>query len=160
MRNLVQRQLPSQRSLFESSRCHLKKKGLQRSTQPWERGAQARPIVNKNFRCPLLKRQMSLTLRTTLLFVSAWWFAVSGCNAKLISWSMIVRMFFLRLEQKPSLPIGRVVMKEIASLLVGGYYLPASEIERRLQICSSNFYADPGKPPRSGKLISFYGFCI
>lgn len=40
--------------------------------------------------------------------------------------------------------------EKIASLLVGGYYLPASEIERRLQICSSNFYADPGKPPKLG----------
>jgi len=40
--------------------------------------------------------------------------------------------------------------EKIASLLVGGYYLPASEIERRLQICSSNFYADPGTPPKLG----------
>lgn len=39
---------------------------------------------------------------------------------------------------------------KIASLLVNGYYLPASEIERRLQICSSNFYADPGKMPKAG----------
>ena len=39
---------------------------------------------------------------------------------------------------------------KIASLLVNGYYLAASEIERRLQICSSNFYADPGKMPKSG----------
>ena len=29
----------------------------------------------------------------------------------------------------------------VASLLVEGYYLPASEIERRLQICSANFYS-------------------
>ena len=50
--------------------------------------------------------------------------------------------------------------ERIASLLVGGYYLPASEIERRLQICSSNFYADPGKPPRSGKLIRFMDFAF
>ena len=50
--------------------------------------------------------------------------------------------------------------EKIASLLVGGYYLPASEIERRLQICSSNFYADPGKPPRSGKLIRFMDFAF
>jgi hypothetical protein len=34
--------------------------------------------------------------------------------------------------------------------LVNGYYLAASEIERRLQICSSNFYADPGKMPKAG----------
>ena len=39
---------------------------------------------------------------------------------------------------------------KIASLLVNGYYLAASEIERRLQICSSNFYADPGKMPKAG----------
>ena len=39
---------------------------------------------------------------------------------------------------------------KVASLLVNGYYLAASEIERRLQICSSNFYADPGKMPKSG----------
>jgi hypothetical protein len=44
--------------------------------------------------------------------------------------------------------------EKIASLLVGGYYLPASEIERRLQICSSNFYADPGKPPKLGSLYT------
>jgi hypothetical protein len=35
-------------------------------------------------------------------------------------------------------------------MLVAGYYIPASEIERRLQVCSSNFYADPGKAPRLG----------
>ena len=39
---------------------------------------------------------------------------------------------------------------KVASLLVNGYYLAASEIERRLQICSSNFYADPGKMPKPG----------
>jgi hypothetical protein len=38
----------------------------------------------------------------------------------------------------------------VANLLVDGYYLAASEIERRLQICSSNFYADPGKMPKQG----------
>ena len=50
--------------------------------------------------------------------------------------------------------------QNIANLLVNGYYLPASEIERRLQICRSNFYADPGKPPRSGKLIRFMDFAF
>jgi hypothetical protein len=39
---------------------------------------------------------------------------------------------------------------KVANLLIEGYYLPASEIERRLQICSSNYYADPGKIPESG----------
>ena len=39
---------------------------------------------------------------------------------------------------------------KIANVLVEGYYMPASEIERRLQICSSNFYADPGKMPKQG----------
>jgi len=39
---------------------------------------------------------------------------------------------------------------KIAELLIEGYYLPASEIERRLQICSSNYYADPGKMPKAG----------
>jgi hypothetical protein len=39
---------------------------------------------------------------------------------------------------------------KIADLLIEGYYLPASEIERRLQICSSNYYADPGKLPELG----------
>lgn len=39
---------------------------------------------------------------------------------------------------------------KVASLLIEGYYLPASEIERRLQICSANFYADPGKMPKLG----------
>jgi hypothetical protein len=39
---------------------------------------------------------------------------------------------------------------KVANLLMEGFYLPASEIERRLQICSSNYYADPGKMPRSG----------
>jgi hypothetical protein len=39
---------------------------------------------------------------------------------------------------------------KVASMLVAGYYIPASEIERRLQVCSSNFYADPGKAPRLG----------
>jgi hypothetical protein len=38
----------------------------------------------------------------------------------------------------------------IAAILTAGYFLPASEIERRLQICSSNFYADPGKIPEPG----------
>ena len=38
----------------------------------------------------------------------------------------------------------------IAAILTAGYFLPASEIERRLQICSSNFYADPGKIPQPG----------
>ena len=37
---------------------------------------------------------------------------------------------------------------KVANLLIEGYYLPASEIERRLQICSSNYYADPGSPPK------------
>jgi len=40
--------------------------------------------------------------------------------------------------------------EKVANLLVNGYYLPASEIERRLQVCSSNFYADPGKMPKAG----------
>jgi len=39
---------------------------------------------------------------------------------------------------------------KVASMLVAGYYIPASEIERRLQVCSSNFYADPGKLPKLG----------
>jgi hypothetical protein len=39
---------------------------------------------------------------------------------------------------------------KVANLLIEGYYLPASEIERRLQICSSNYYADPGKLPKLG----------
>jgi hypothetical protein len=39
---------------------------------------------------------------------------------------------------------------KVANLLLEGYYLPASEIERRLQICSSNYYADPGKIPPPG----------
>ena len=38
----------------------------------------------------------------------------------------------------------------VANILVDGYYMAASEIERRLQICSSNFYADPGKMPKQG----------
>jgi hypothetical protein len=38
----------------------------------------------------------------------------------------------------------------VANILIDGYYMPASEIERRLQICSSNFYADPGKMPKQG----------
>ena len=37
---------------------------------------------------------------------------------------------------------------KIAQVLVDGYYMPASEIERRLDVCSSNYYADPGKPPK------------
>ena len=43
----------------------------------------------------------------------------------------------------------------VAWLLVEGYYLPASEIERRLQICSANFYADPGKLPKLGPYQRF-----
>jgi len=39
---------------------------------------------------------------------------------------------------------------KVANVLVEGYYMPASEIERRLQICSSNYYADPGKLPKQG----------
>jgi len=39
---------------------------------------------------------------------------------------------------------------KVANLLMEGFYLPASEIERRLQICSSNYYADPGKMPAPG----------
>ena len=39
---------------------------------------------------------------------------------------------------------------KVASVLIAGYYIPASEIERRLQICSSNFYADPGKVAKLG----------
>lgn len=39
---------------------------------------------------------------------------------------------------------------KVATLLVEGFYMPASEIERRLQICSSNYYADPGKIPKQG----------
>ena len=39
---------------------------------------------------------------------------------------------------------------KVASMLIAGYYIPASEIERRLQVCSSNFYADPGKLPKLG----------
>jgi hypothetical protein len=57
-------------------------------------------------------------------------FATTGAKTELANWA--------RCNEK------------IASLLVGGFYLPASEIERRLQICSSNFYADPGKPPKLG----------
>ena len=38
----------------------------------------------------------------------------------------------------------------VANILIDGYYMAASEIERRLQICSSNFYADPGKLPKQG----------
>jgi hypothetical protein len=44
---------------------------------------------------------------------------------------------------------------KVATLLVEGYYLPASEIERRLQICSANFYADPGKLPKLGPYQRF-----
>jgi len=40
--------------------------------------------------------------------------------------------------------------EKVTNLLINGYYLPASEIERRLQICRSNFYADPGKPQKLG----------
>ena len=48
---------------------------------------------------------------------------------------------------------------KVATLLMAGYYIPASEIERRLQICSSNFYADPGKTPKLGwyqRLMKWY----
>jgi len=48
---------------------------------------------------------------------------------------------------------------KVASMLVAGYYIPASEIERRLQICSSNFYADPGKATKLGwyqRLLKWY----
>ena len=48
---------------------------------------------------------------------------------------------------------------KVANLLTAGYYIPASEIERRLQICSSNFYADPGKTPKLGwyqRLMKWY----
>ena len=38
----------------------------------------------------------------------------------------------------------------VANILVDGYYMAASEIERRLQICSANFYADPGRLPKQG----------
>ena len=38
----------------------------------------------------------------------------------------------------------------VANILVDGYYMAASEIERRLQICSANFYADPGRMPKQG----------
>lgn len=38
----------------------------------------------------------------------------------------------------------------MANILIDGFYMPASEIERRLQICSSNFYADPGRMPKQG----------
>ena len=57
-------------------------------------------------------------------------FATTGAKTELANWA--------RCNEK------------IASLLIGGFYIPASEIERRLQICSSNFYADPGKPPKLG----------
>jgi hypothetical protein len=60
-------------------------------------------------------------------------FATTGAKTELANWA--------RCNEK------------IASLLVGGYYLPTNEVERRLQICSSNFYADPGKPP---KITSIY----
>ena len=40
--------------------------------------------------------------------------------------------------------------EKIANVLTNGYYLPASEIERRLQICRSNFFADPGSPQKLG----------
>jgi hypothetical protein len=48
---------------------------------------------------------------------------------------------------------------KVASMLLAGYYIPASEIERRLQVCSSNFYADPGKTPKLGwyqRLLKWY----
>jgi hypothetical protein len=44
---------------------------------------------------------------------------------------------------------------KVASLLVEGYYLPSSEIERRLQVCSANFYADPAKLPKLGPYQRF-----
>ena len=50
--------------------------------------------------------------------------------------------------------------EKISALLVGGYYLPGEEIERRLQICNSNFYADPGQPPKVPKYIRFMDFAF
>jgi hypothetical protein len=50
--------------------------------------------------------------------------------------------------------------EKIRSLLVGGYYLPGEEIERRLQICNSNFYADPGQSPKVPKYIRFMDFAF
>jgi hypothetical protein len=40
--------------------------------------------------------------------------------------------------------------EKISSLLIDGFYLPASEIERRLQVCRANFYVDQGKPQKLG----------
>lgn len=65
-------------------------------------------------------------------------FVTSGTKAELANWA--------RCNEK------------ISSLLVGGYYLPGGEIERRLQICNSNFYADPGQPPKVPKYIRFMDF--
>lgn len=48
---------------------------------------------------------------------------------------------------------------KVASMLIAGFYIPASEIERRLQVCSSNFYADPGKLPALGwyqRILKWY----
>jgi hypothetical protein len=48
---------------------------------------------------------------------------------------------------------------KVATLLIAGYYIPSSEIERRLQLCSANFYADPGEPAKLGwyqRLIKWY----
>jgi len=40
--------------------------------------------------------------------------------------------------------------EKISSLLIDGFYLPASEIERRLQVCRANFYVDQGRPQKLG----------
>ena len=40
--------------------------------------------------------------------------------------------------------------ENISSLLIDGFYLPASEIERRLQVCRANFYVDQGRPQKLG----------
>jgi len=40
--------------------------------------------------------------------------------------------------------------ERISNLLIDGFYLPASEIERRLQVCRANFYVDQGKPQKLG----------
>ena len=61
-------------------------------------------------------------------------FATTGAKTELANWA--------RCNEK------------IAKLLIDGYYIQASEIERRLQICSANFYADPGKAPRLGGLYT------
>jgi hypothetical protein len=61
-------------------------------------------------------------------------FATTGAKTELANWA--------RCNEK------------IARLLIDGYYIPGSEIERRLQICSANFYADPGKAPKLGGLYT------